>query len=907
MNRKIILSCIISFFLPILIFGGTTGKISGFVTDYQSGEPLIGINILVEGTTIGAATDVNGEYIIMNLKPGKYNLISSGIGYKKRRIEQVQVNIDFTTNVDFQMASEAVEMDVIVVQAKQKLVRKDLTSSQANVTSEEIKSLPVESISGILTLQAGIVQGSDGALHIRGGRSNEIAYTVNGVSIGNPFSNSKMVSIATNAVQELSVVSGTFNAEYGNALSGVVNTVTKEGGSDYSGFISAYTGDKLSTRDDIFRDIDKFDILNDYVGEMTYGGPVPYLKDKLTFFVSGRYSKEKGWRNGRREQLPSDSVWINPKNSKDIKISSNGDDKIIPMNPYEGLNTTFKLTFKPISTLKINYDLIYSDSESKSYSHTYQYNPDALGTSYSTGLLNAIDVSHALSNRTFYTLKFSHNYNNYKSYLYPLLDASGNEVDYHAGMSTDDYHADPRYQPAHKDNRPASYTFSSGGTSNGHYYQRAQTIGAKFDLTSQINNNHEVKFGAQFKTHTMDYENFSILRDSLTYLTPTILSIYTPNHDKYTKEPVEFSAYIQDKMEFQSIVLNVGLRYDYFDSKSKYAPDIFKPSSNLIDADAKYVLSPRLGVSFPITDKGMIHFSYGHFYQMPPFSYLYSNPDFKYNYATGEQTFGNANLEPQKTVTYELGLQQELNENLAFNLTGFYRDVRDLLASQRIRISGDETYIKYVNKDYSNTKGITFSLTKRRGAGEMLSASIDYTFQVVEGNETDADAFFLDLSSGRQAEKVPVALGWDQAHTINTRISLSDPGDWNLSIVGKFGSGLPYTPLVTGKEVFVRTNSGRKPSKFTVDLLAEKSIELLGTDVTFFVKVYNLFDTLNETLVYSNTGRATYSLDALKGDAQYTDKLAETVDGIHPISEYFNNQSYYSPPRDIKIGMSLDF
>lgn len=914
MNRKIIFPCIIFLFLPLILLAGTTGKIAGVVTDYETGEPLIGINILVEGTNIGAATDINGEYIIINLKPGKYNLVASGIGFKKRRIEEVQVNIDFTTTVDFQMASEAVEMDAIIVQAKQRLVRKDLTSSQANVTSEEIKALPVESIEGVLTLQAGIVQGSDGALHIRGGRSNEIAYTVNGISVGNPFSNSKMVSIATNAVQELSVVSGTFNAEYGNALSGVVNTVTKEGGNDYNGFLSFYTGDNLSNRDEIFRDVSSFDIMNDYVAEMTYGGPVPLLKDKLTFFVSGRFAKSKGWRNGRRDHFTADSVWINPKNSSDIVISDIGEQKdlpghkdIVPMNSSEGLNATAKLTFKPISTLKINYDFLLSNSEWKQFEHFYQFNPDALETYYSTGLVNSIDISHALSNRTFYTLKVSHNYNNYSSYLYPLLDANGNEVDFHAGMSTDGYFADPRYQPKHKDNTAANYTFSVGGDSKDHYYQRAQTLSAKFDMTSQINNNHEVKFGVQYKTHTMDYEDFEILRDTVQYLKPTIPGLDTPYHDSYTKKPVEFSAYVQDKMEFQSLVLNVGVRYDYFHAKSKYAPNIFEPASNLKDAKAKHVISPRLGVSFPITDKGMIHFSYGHFYQMPPFRNLYTNPNFKNNFAQSNQLFGNANLEPQKTVTYELGMQQELAENLALNLTGFYRDVRDLLAVQKIRISGDKTYRKYVNKDYSNTKGITFALTKRRGPGELLSANIDYTFQVVEGNETNADAFFLDLSSGRQAEKVPVLLNWDQAHTINGRVSLGQPGDWNVSLVGKFGTGLPYTPMVTGKEVFVKTNSGRKPTKFTVNLLAEKTINIFGTDVMFFVKVYNLFDTLNENLVYSSTGSASYSLDALKGPAKYTDELAEKINGIHPVSEYFNNQAYYAAPRDVKIGMSLQF
>lgn len=183
----------------------------------------------------------------------------------------------------------------------------------------------------------------------------------------------------------------------------------------------------------------------------------------------------------------------------------------------------------------------------------------------------------------------------------------------------------------------------------------------------------------------------------------------------------------------------------------------------------KIHLVQALGISFPITDQGIIHFSYGHFYQLPPYSYLYTNPTFEDNVAN--PTYGNANLNPEKTVTYEIGLQQQLSDAVAFNVTGFYKDVRDLLALQKIRTSVSSYYYKYVNKDYGNIKGITFSLTKRKLPTELFAISLDYTFQVAEGNETGADAFFLDLSSGRQSEKIPVPLNWDQAHTLNGVIS----------------------------------------------------------------------------------------------------------------------------------------
>jgi len=248
-----------------------------------------------------------------------------------------------------------------------------------------------------------------------------------------------------------------------------------------------------------------------------------------------------------------------------------------------------------------------------------------------------------------------------------------------------------------------------------------------------------------------------------------------------------------------------------------------------------------------------------------------------------------------------------LLEDLAFNITGYYKDVRDLLAIQQIRISGNETYLKYVNKDYANSKGLTFSLTKRRTPESMIGVTLDYTFAVSEGNETDADAFFLDLSSGRQSEKIPVFLGWDQTHTLNSTVSIGNLNDWNVTLVGRLGSGLPYTPQILDQQVFLRTNSGRRPTQARVDLLAEKQFTIQGIGLTIFLKIYNLFDTLNERLVYNDTGRASYTLVQGQGTAEETQKLSDTIPGIHSPGEYFTRPDFYLAPREVNIGMSIEF
>ncbi|QOJ29758.1 MAG: TonB-dependent receptor [Ignavibacteriales bacterium] len=915
--KKVLLLCLLS---VQLLLAGTTGKLSGRVKDESTGEALYGVNIILEGTGFGAATDLNGNYLINNIPPGEYTVIFSAVGYQSKKFLSVKINVDFTTRLDVNLGTEDVLLDAVVVEAKAPLVRKDLTSSQSTIDAQQIKTLPVESISQLLTLQAGVTQGVDGSIHIRGGRSSEIQYTINGIPVSNPFDNSATVQLATNAIQELSVISGTFNAEYGNAMSGIVNSITKEGGEKYTGQFSFYTGDHFSGKTSRFPNIDDLDVLSNSVTEFTLGGPVPGLEKMLGFFFSGRHDKDDGWLYGIREHKTSDSAYVNPMNPNDIRIALTGDNAIVPMNWNESYSATFKLTLKPWTAVKINYDLILSGSTGKGYDHNFKYNPEGTRTYYDDGMLNSIEIRQAISDKTFYTLRGSHNYNKSSAYLYPLLNASGNQVDFEPGMSLSGLRPDPRHQPEEKLTTPAPYMFYFGGTQNNHNYEKSQTLLAKFDIVSQIDMNHEIKTGFEVKSHTMDYQNFTVKRDSSRFLEPTILPVSTAFHDYYVKKPFEISAYIQDKMEYDNIIVNLGIRYDMFNPESRASVNIFYPTPNdpeippyinkdelLKDASVKHQISPRLGISFPITDKGIIHFSYGHFFQIPPFQYLYSNSDFKFSYSVGQPLYGNANLNPEKTVTYELGLQQQLTEDLAFNVTGFFKDVRDLLATQVVRVAGDKTYLKYVNKDYGGIKGFTFSLTKRRTKSDWLGVTLDYTLQIAEGNDTDADAFFLDLSSGRQSEKVVVYLPWDQTHTLNTTVSVGEAGDWNVSLIGRLGTGLPYTPQITQTQLYAKTNSGRRPSNARVDLLAEKTISLFDIRLNLFLKIFNLFDTLNERVVYFDTGRATYSLFQNSGGTKTTQELSETIPGIHSPQEYFQRPNYFFPPREVRLGVSFEF
>ncbi|MBC7187271.1 MAG: carboxypeptidase-like regulatory domain-containing protein, partial [Calditrichaeota bacterium] len=221
---------------------GTTGKIAGRVVDADTNQPLPGVNVVIEGTMMGAATDANGYYFVINVPPGVYTVKASMIGYQEVRYENVRVSIDMTTPLNFRLKETVLDLgEAVTVVAERPLVRKDLTSTEAVVNSQTIQRLPVDRFHDVVNLQAGVVEG-----HFRGGRQGEVMYMIDGIPVNDIYSGQPAFEVENNAIAELQVISGTFNAEHGQAMSGVVNIVTREGGERYAGSLSAYLGDYLS-------------------------------------------------------------------------------------------------------------------------------------------------------------------------------------------------------------------------------------------------------------------------------------------------------------------------------------------------------------------------------------------------------------------------------------------------------------------------------------------------------------------------------------------------------------------------------------------------------------------------------------------------------------------------------------
>ncbi len=322
MKSIIATACLLILFIPAA-YGGTTGKISGKVIDAQTKELPVGVNIVIVGTKLGASSDLNGEYFIINIPPGTYQLRASAVGYTPQTVTNINVSADRTTQINFALVPQGVELAGVDVIAVRPLVQKDLTSTTATVTSDEISALPLETVSDAVNLQAGVVDG-----HFRGGRSNEVKYLIDGMSVNDAFSGDFELEADINTVQEVQVLSGTFNAEYGEALSGVVNEVTKTAHDNYAGNFSTYTGDYLTTRTSLYPNIDHISPsdLQDYEGLLS--GPVPGTGKFMKFVLSGRYYYNDGYLYGKRVFNPSDSSNFSANNPAQWYIGATGDGKV---------------------------------------------------------------------------------------------------------------------------------------------------------------------------------------------------------------------------------------------------------------------------------------------------------------------------------------------------------------------------------------------------------------------------------------------------------------------------------------------------------------------------------------------------------------------------------------------------
>lgn len=873
------------FFLFIIFYSSSSiaqsGKISGRVTD-ENNEPLISANVLVNGTSLGSATNLDGYYSILNVRPGTYTLNFKYIGYQAKIISNIIVNADKTTNLDVILKSEVIEGEVVTIVAKRPVVEFNQTSSVKNVSSEDIKSLPVQSLTDIVNLQAGSVQTTDGQFHMRGGRGGEIQFQVEGISINNPFNNQASLSLDRSIIEEVAVVSGTFDAKYGHAMSGIVNTTLKSGSDQFEYSGEFYGGDYLPFDNKRYpnnKDFIPFTVQN---YQLTLSGPT-YIPN-TTFLLSGRRYINDGFLYGERRFNITDTS----NSTLGIPYPS-GDGKKVAMNPYTEWSGQFKITNTSFENITLSYVGIINSLKGKAYSFAYRLNPDGLKDWMTFSISHGLDFTHTLSNEMFYKISLRHNLYDNKSYKYESI-------------------YDPRYIEANYPKFISNYEFDAivSGVDYSRSSQKTNFGVAKIDYTYQINSANFFEAGIEAQINELKFGPPGQLViqsdtvDNIVKLQPKEIDPNDPSFKKIeTYHPNQAAIYVQDRIELGDLVVRAGLRYEYFDPNAFIPSNLQNPANTiigvpgsvLVKAKTKHTIAPRLGFGFPLTDKSALHFSYGHFYQMPQYSSLYENANYQVlKFLTGGATYqqdylGNPDLEPEITVQYEVGLKQALSDNLGVDLTFFYKDIRNLLGTEVIETYNFGQYARNTNVDYGSVSGFTLNITQR--AVGNFGASLDYSLMFANGNASDPDETANRQLGGQDPRPRDIPFNWDQRHTLNITALYNEPDDYSVSSIIRYASGQPYTPeLGIGFMTEQEQNSGRKPSYITVDLRAEKYFNIDLLNLSVFLRVFNLFNQhfVNGD-VYADTGNP---------DTSRKLKLGETID-----------PNRFNAPRRIEFGISF--
>ncbi len=811
------------FIVSSLLFGGTTGKISGTALDGSTKEPLLGATIQIVGTSLGAASGVDGSFIILNVSPGTYSVRISSLGYEAKLIEQVKIVADQTTTLSVSLKPTNVELSEVIVSAQTPAIQKDLTSSISVINSNDIEVLPVASFTELISLQAGVV-GTGSNLHVRGGRSNEVAYLVDGAYVEDPLLGGLATQINNDAIQEMSLLSGTFNAEYGNAMSGVVNIVTKDGGEKFSGKVEARTTEFGNGEYNKFHEMRY---------SATVSGPVV---NYLSFFFTAE--------NDRRGSY-------------------------LPFG-YNNSKTLFtKFNFTGISSVKVIFSNRGSRGARQNYSHAFRYIPHLYTRSRSDSYQSLFSLTHTLDQSLFYDLKVS--YFNQGSF-------SGFDTDTSKYISENEEDYVPTVE-----NGVTHYDFYSYATPTTLSDSRTSSIDVKGDAVWQLGKSNEIKFGAQYKSHRLRLLSIAGIKR------PIALQ-YIDNY--FTKSPFEASGYIQDKIEFPYLVINLGLRYDYLNANVNFRQEPLD-SNSVIQVKSRQQFSPRIGIAHPISEKTKLHFAYGHFFQNPDYRFMFENKDFKLS--VREPIFGQPSLDAQRTVAYEVGITHQFSDQIVMSTTAYYKDISGLIGTHyypAYEVPGRySAYTLYINEDYANVKGFEINLDLR--PDQNLSGGITYTYSVAKGNaSTEEENYGVPVKSTQLTY-----LDFDKTHVFNASMTYSIPKDdpsmilanMDFTFLVKASSGYPYTP--GGRDVgYVVNNSLRLPSTYAIDAEIGKDIEVDDfMTIRIFTEILNLTNHKNIIDVYSDTGDP---------DITFSGNLSRA---------YQLNPSNYGSPRIIRVGAAIKF
>ena len=861
--------------LVVPALAGTSGKLVGRVIDDHK-QPLQGVNVIVIGRQLGAATDAEGRFTIVNIPAGRIEVKASMIGHRPTLVQNVDISADNTTTVDIELAESAVALAEIVVSARRPVVEIHRTSNIASVTREQIAALPVQELQDVVNLQAGVVDG-----HFRGGRTGEVQYQVDGVSVNNAFNNASTLKLDRSLLEEVQVISGTFDAEYGQAMSGVVNAILKRGSEKFHWDAEVFSGGY------VFPGADR--IVSDKIHpwalqnfQVNVSGPAPVAK---TFYLlSARRSVSDDYLRATQRFNPDSQQTT--QNVASANIKPTGDLKEMPLGYSHEWSGIAKLTNRSLKNVELSYQMLLNVTDARAANWAYRFEPDGQRKQHTLSFVQGMDLTHTLSKTTFYTLSARQNYTDYKDLAYDNV-------------------YDTRYDQAGRSLNNGNYELGAffQGVDFSRFKQKTNGAVLKASFVDQLSRERQLKFGGEFQAPHIAFGSPGTLVFNSQNGTQTIGRVIDAPDYPGVKEyrPFIGAAFAQEEVEWNDLTFRGGLRFEYFNARSTVPSDLANPANAIAGApvsrprsvDAKYSLAPRIGVSYPINKNSALFFAYGHFYQFPGLGEIFTNADYSKlaNLQASSNNFGvigNPDIRPERTVQYQFGYKQALSELLGLDVSMFYKDIRDLLGVQFIDTYNDATYARLTNVDFGNVIGMTVTIDQR--AKGLFSSTVDYTWQVAQGNASDPSETATRASAGEDPRPRSVPFNWDQRHTLNMTLMWSRPKRWSVSSILRAASGQPYTPAITtGFSSGLSQNSGNKPHAFLMDLRAEHALAVRGSGGSVFARVFNVLDTRYfNGFVFNDTNSPYY-----------------TAFGQTTQRALLNDPTRYYGPRRLEIGVTF--
>jgi|GEM_PF-832109 len=928
---KILILLNLFIFLAISpVFAGDTGKIIGRITD-EKNEPVVGATVLVVGTTRGAASDPDGKFTVIGVPIGTYSIRATAVGFKPVLIKDVKVTPDQTTQLDFKMDSDVLNQKEVVIQGST-LVNSMTVSNTKEIGKDAIENTTAaKTVEDVIKTQAGVVK-KGGNLYLRGGRPNEVQYVIDGVPVNNVVGNAGEVvgvnkdianiyagnsgsiggggiAISSNAIASINVQTSGFDADYGNAQSGIVSVTTKSGSEKYSVGLQ-YRTDRLAATNE-----------NENYESFTFGGPEPLTKYLLPslgvkipgtigFFVSADINRKDG------AVTYADNEFYNPVGRKIVLDGflggiMNG----LGFNFYD--NQTNSFTFNS----KIKYDIDWKDQVSYSYraslstahnfSNGWKYLADSSALSEKLSTQHVVAWTHFFNEKSLIKVNLSR---------LQLIDK--NDL---AGLTPDQYPQVINESPSGNDFDVDGNGFNDFGSSQRWYKADSRQWNFRLDYNGQVHPLHTLKTG--FEVTYEELSSTEILNptralqysDNLYYQAPYphfLVEYYMnrglnlgENKGEYSgygtsrwvmqNYPNRGALYIQDNIEFQGLNLHVGLRYDYFDKGRQIFYDDYinnyvlntrgsvayypewvlaqGTDENGIPNNGRFLddlprfwyyfthgkFTPRLAIGYPVTDRIVFYFNYGYFLQYPDRDHYYRE---LFSGLSGDWA-GNPNLEPQKTIAYEAGFEDQFTDDMSFAVHAFYKD--NFAYSTLVKAVSDLK--TYENTEYGSTRG--FEITANQAFTSNLSSTVTYSYQVAKGISSDPTASVVkNLNLPRETR-----LDFDQTHTLNLfmvyKVGYNEEGtffglfpfnNYSCSFTWSYGSGYPYTPYIGGNSASLENqylhNDATLPYSSNIDLSFSKGILLFGklnTSVT--LEIINLLNRRNVTSGDGGSGFNSYA------------------------------------------------